>query len=102
MAKIKKDVKQEEALKQIEQDIATVQSINVILGNAQGNYTIQFIPESTGKTVKISLEKNGRRGKKLDNVLLDYKHDLVREIDREARRQNIELDEKDIQCMVDI
>ena len=102
MAKIKKDVKQEEALKQIEQNIAKVQSINVILGNEHGNYTIHFSPEDTGKAVKISLDKNARRGKKLDSVLLDYKHELVREIDKEARKQNIELDDKDIQCMVDL
>ena len=91
MPSIIQDEKQAQALKEIEQKLMIVDSLNAALTEGTG-FTIMANP-SDGKTVKIDFI--GKESEKLVAILCGYKKRLSKEILSKAEQYRIALSDKE-------
>jgi hypothetical protein len=99
MPSIIKDEQQVKALGEIEEALANIKAINIVLEHEDmgGDYLLAFTPEDGGKTVKVQI--GSTEVAKIHSVLSSQKSRLVKEIKSKAGKYRIELDQSDIECM---
>lgn len=100
MAKIQPEQEQLDALKEIKQKISTINTINNMIFNKEGSYQIAF--QKTGKKSQgkkkeeVAVDLSSTEGKKLEKLLIQFKHALVREVEKLSKQQRILLEEDDL------
>lgn len=100
MAKIQPEQEQLDALKEIKQKISTINTINNMIFNKEGSYQIAF--QKTGKKSQgkkkeeVTIDLSSTEGKKLEKLLIQFKHALVREVEKLSKQQRILLEEDDL------
>ena len=105
MAKIQPEQEQLDALKEIKQKISTINIINNMIFNKEGSYQIAF--QKTGKKSQgkkkeeVAVDLSSTEGKKLEKLLIQYKHALVREVEKLSKQQRILLEEDDLTSFSD-
>ena len=92
MPAIIQDDKQQSALKEIEEALAIVETLNVALLDKVA-ISVNAVPE-TGKSVKVDIEE--KDVEKIKSVLEGYKKRLAKEIQTKAKSYRIALSEKDL------
>ena len=92
MPAIIQDDKQQAALKEIEEALAIVETLNVALSD-KVVISVNAVPE-TGKSVKVDIEE--KDGEKIKSVLEGYKKRLSKEIQAKAKSYRIALNEKEL------
>ena len=95
MPAIIQDDKQQAALKEIEDALAIVETLNVALLE-QAAISVNAVPD-TGKGVKVELEE--KDAEKVKSVLEGYKKRLAKEIQAKAKSNRIALNEKEIAAL---
>ena len=92
MPAIIQDDKQQAALKEIEEALAIVETLNVVLSD-KVVISVNAVPE-TGKSVKVDIEE--KDAEKIKSVLEGYKKRLAKEIQAKAKSYRIALTEKEM------
>ncbi len=101
MAKIRQNEEQLIALEEIEDNIGIIKTINALLLHTETDYSVSCTPDGEKKTIKLILKKSGQEHKKMQSLLLSYKHTLVKEIEKTAKKYKIDLDDEEKMCLLD-
>ena len=92
MPAIIQDDKQQAALKEIEEALAIVEPLKVVLSD-KVVIAVNAVPE-TGKSVKVDIEE--KDAEKIKSVLEGYKKRLAKEIQAKSKSNRIALSDKDL------
>lgn len=101
MAKIRQNEEQLIALEEIEDNIGIIKTINALLLHTETDYSVSCTPDGEKKTIKLILKKSSQEHKKMQSLLLSYKHMLVKEIEKTAKKYKIDLDDEEKMCLLD-
>ena len=102
MAKILTNEEQLNALKTINQDLATIKRFNAILDAENGNFLITFENKSETEKVKnlrFKYDTDDQDGERFIKTFSDIKQRIVKDIEMKAKKYRIALSDSDLEIM---
>lgn len=106
MAKIQTDQEQINALDEVNKKLDVIQAINELVFQSEGDFRISGIRAGEKKGGKKKVDDvvfsvGSGEGVKLTKILIQYKHSLIKEIDKLTKQYRLVLDDEELASFSD-